>query len=623
MNYSAIPTSVRYLSDGTTCAWPITFPYGSPTGVACKVMDMEGKERLLTYGADYTIKDNCVMTFVPAGCSIMLWMTEPVETALAGAGRKAMTQNDIATTSNGVPSESAAAVSSAAASGQSAEIASLAAQLREMKALQENALVQARLAEEDRQVQRIEDAGDKAAASLGAAIANEATEAQQKLVAQRDASVAEIRSATTNAVDEAEAARQKALEAQQAASEALAKLEAARAAFDKAVAEAQETLGNAEENARDSLAMLASQASMSLAAAEEETAARIRHDCELHHGCINQDGHFTQTVVWKSGSIIPLPEGIKYYPGRNMLRVTHNGRTLVLNVDYQEVANADDNRGPSGEIKILFDSAVNSLWSFWVVAANAGRRAIDAAADAEHARRRSEEWAARSRDYANQADAIRNGAADDAALAQKTLEATGQEYAAALTTIRRDTWKAGQKAEHNIRMGRYAALTEIGNNKNAAMAEIDEARRVVDCWRQASSKSARASHEMAQCAWDAAWQASMQSRRPGIASVRKFRDLFKCASGVYVINPHIAHSPTIFMGIWPVQKFGDIQYDGIFFVGPQYPDKPNPPPKPKPRPKPQCPCQRPEPDPANPKDGPVEWGPCEHHNYCNVTCKRS
>ena len=154
-------------------------------------------------------------------------------------------------------------------------------------------------------------------------------------------------------------------------------------------------------------------------------------------------------------------------------------------------------------------------------------------------------------------------------------------------------------------------------------AEIDEARRVVDCWRQASSKSARASHEMAQCAWDAAWQASMQSRRPGIASVRKFRDLFKCASGVYVINPHIAHSPTIFMGIWPVQKFGDIQYDGIFFVGPQYPDKPNPPPKPKPRPKPQCPCQRPEPDPANPKDGPVEWGPCEHHNYCNVTCKRS
>ena len=57
----------------------------------------------------------------------------------------------------------------------------------------------------------------------------------------------------------------------------------------------------------------------------------------------------------------------------------------------------------------------------------------------------------------------------------------------------------------------------------------------------------------------------MQSRRPGIASVRKFRDLFKCASGVYVINPHIAHSPTLFMGVWPVRTFGDIQYDGIFF----------------------------------------------------------
>ncbi len=596
MNYSAIPTSVRYLSDGTICAWPITFPYGSPSGVACKVMDMEGRERLLAYGADYTIKDNCVMTFVPAGHSIMLWMTEPVETALAGAGRKAMAQNDIA--ASGAPSERAAAEETAAASGQSAEIASLAAQLREMKALQENALVQARLAEEDRQVQRIGEAGDKAAASLGAAIADEATEARQKIAAQRDASVAEIRSATSNAVDEAEAARQKALEAQKIASEALARLEAARAAFDKAVAEAQETLGNAEENARDSLAMLASQATMSLAAAEEESAARIRHDCELHHGCVNQDGHFTQTVAWKAGSIIPLPEGIKYYPGRNMLRVTRNGRTLVLNAEYQEVANANDNRGPSGEIKILFDSAANSLWSFWVVAANAGKRAIDAAADAEHARRRSEEWAARSRDYANQADAIRNGAADDAALAQKTLEATGQEYAAALTQIKCDTWRTGENA----------------------VARVKEAGRIADCWRQASASAAKASHEMAQCAWDAAWQASMQSRRPGIASVRKFRDLFKCASGVYVINPHIAHSPTLFMGVWPVRTFGDIQYDGIFFFGPQYPDNPNPPPKPDPRPKPQCPCRRPEPDPANPVDGPVEWGPCEGHNHCNP-CK--
>ena len=118
MNYSAIPTSVRYLSDGTICAWPITFPYGSPSGVACKVMDMEGRERLLAYGADYTIKDNCVMTFVPAGHSIMLWMTEPVETALAGAGRKAMAQNDIA--ASGAPSERAAAEETAAASGQSA-----------------------------------------------------------------------------------------------------------------------------------------------------------------------------------------------------------------------------------------------------------------------------------------------------------------------------------------------------------------------------------------------------------------------------------------------------------------------------------------------------------------------
>ena len=64
----------------------------------------QGK-RLLAYGADYTIKDNCVMTFVPAGHSIMLWMTEPVETALAGAGRKAMAQKTILPPAARLPKE--------------------------------------------------------------------------------------------------------------------------------------------------------------------------------------------------------------------------------------------------------------------------------------------------------------------------------------------------------------------------------------------------------------------------------------------------------------------------------------------------------------------------------------
>lgn len=597
MNSSAIQTSVRYLSDGTTCAWPIPFPYGAPSGVACKVMDMEGKERLLSYGTDYTIKDNCVMTFVPAGSSIMLWMTGTMEEALAGASARAMAQSDIATAFNSVPSE-AASGSATPGAASSAEIASLAAQLRELKALQENALVQARLAEEDRQVQRIEDAGDDAVSRVAIRFEQNADAASKRLEDLVKQSAMQVEDNAASAVNEAETARQKALAAQEAANEALARLEAAKSAFDKAVADAQETLGNAECNARESLAMLANQASMSLAAAEQETATRIRHDCELHHGCVNQSGYFTQELAWKAGSIIPLPEGIKYYPGRNMLRVTHNGRTLVLGVDYQEVANTVEHRGPSGDIKILFDSAAGSLWSFWVVAANASKRAIDAAAQSEHARRRSEEWAARSRDYANEAETIRAGAADDAALARKTLEETGQEYAAALTQIKCDTWRTGE----------------------SAMSRIREAGRVADCHRQASASSAVASHEMAQCAWDAAWQASMQSRRPGIASVRKFRDLFKCASGVYVINPHIAHSPTMFMGVWPVRKFEDIQYDGIFFVGPQYPDNPNPPPRPKLRPKPECPCTRPAPDPENPVDGPVEWGPCEHHNHCK-SCK--
>lgn len=564
MNSSAIQTSVRYLSDGTICAWPIPFPYGTPSGVACKVMDLEGKEKLLTYGTDYTIKDNCVMTFVPAGSSIMLWMTGTMEEALAGASAKAMAHNDIALQSTPGNAGGAAVQPAPAASGNPEELLALSNEVRELKALQENALVQARLAEEDRQVRRIAATGDEAVTSLGSAISDAASDARQKLAEQADASARQIRSTAASVSSEAEEARQKALAAQAAADEAIRKLDEARAAFEQAVAQAGKAVEQAEENARQSIVMLAGNAQMAVAAAETDATARIRRDSELHNACINQHGTFTQTADWKAGSIIPLPDGMVYYPGRAMLGITCNGRVLVQDVEWQEVASVDDVTGPSANIRILIATQKGAVWSFWVIAANAGEKAIEAAAAAENARRRSEEWAWNAREYARDVENVR----DDA-----------------------------------------RRIVDEG------AARIEETGRQADAWRKASAQSASSAADMADYARSAAWQASMQSMRPGIASLRSAEHIFGCASGVYIINPHVRTSPTIFMGVWPVQKFEDIQFDGIFFVGPKYPDNPNPPPAPLPRPGENTGNV---PDASNPSaGGPVNWGPCGGHTSCN------
>lgn len=119
---------------------------------------------------------------------------------------------------------------------------------------------------------------------------------------------------------------------------------------------------------------------------------------------------------------------------------------------------------------------------------------------------------------------------------------------------------------------------------------------------------------MAQCAWNAAYQASMMSAKPGIAAVRGVDELAHCVSGLYILNPRLSHSPTLFMGVWPVANLAAISWDGVFFFGPAWPEHPTPPPVPCPRPDPPEPPHPPHPDvpdEGHNGNGPnPPWKPC-------------
>ena len=86
---STISASVRYLSDGASCAWPIPFPFGNPAEVGASVIE-DGAGRDLEYGKDYLISNNCVMAIVPKGAAISIWLKTSMDAAIDGARAKAL-----------------------------------------------------------------------------------------------------------------------------------------------------------------------------------------------------------------------------------------------------------------------------------------------------------------------------------------------------------------------------------------------------------------------------------------------------------------------------------------------------------------------------------------------------
>lgn len=123
-------------------------------------------------------------------------------------------------------------------------------------------------------------------------------------------------------------------------------------------------------------------------------------------------------------------------------------------------------------------------------------------------------------------------------------------------------------------------------------------------WANASRKSADDAWEASCHAWDAATQASIHARRPGICAVKSMEDIHACSPGLFIINPHITHAPTPFFGVWPAEDLEHMAWDGVFFLGGKpWPDDPALPPR--------CPA-KPEAAPVAATGGADDWIPCGH-----------
>ena len=153
------------------------------------------------------------------------------------------------------------------------------------------------------------------------------------------------------------------------------------------------------------------------------------------------------------------------------------------------------------------------------------------------------------------AETARQGAEDAASEAATSARAT--------ELLRSQTAQDRQRAERAARDAASARDTSLG-------------------WSEASAASAEQAFGSAQCAWKAAWHASVaaQPERPGMAAYAAVPEIVNAVSGAYVFNPHLRRGPTVFMGVWPLQDMArGGGWDGVFFLGRPYPDSPTLPPE--------------------------------------------
>ncbi len=183
------------------------------------------------------------------------------------------------------------------------------------------------------------------------------------------------------------------------------------------------------------------------------------------------------------------------------------------------------------------------------------------------------------------AETARKGAEDAASEAATSARAT--------EVLRSQTAQDRQRAERAASDAASARDTSLG-------------------WSEASAASAEQAFGSAQCAWKAAWHASVaaQPERPGMAAYAAVPEIVNAVSGAYVFNPHLRRGPTVFMGVWPLQDMArGGGWDGVFFLGKPYPDAPTLPP--------ETPCPPPVRPDGNGGDGSGAatgvWKPCGGH----------
>lgn len=154
--------------------------------------------------------------------------------------------------------------------------------------------------------------------------------------------------------------------------------------------------------------------------------------------------------------------------------------------------------------------------------------------------------------------------------------------------------------------------------RQAASLATQNAGQIGDC-ATACAEIYEATKKTGECAWHgsaAAWRAaavaSLHHHRPGISVVRNLGQIAFASPGLFIVNPRITHAPSPFMGIWPAADTAAMTWDGIFFIGPAWPEKLTFPPK-------NCvPC-RPGNLESSRGDG-DDWLPCHHYHHGPCQC---
>lgn len=455
------------------------------------------------------------------------------------------------TANGGMPSVMPAVAPSYPASAQDAALAQTLARLAD--SLDAQAQRQAKAENEARE--RLAGEADalleqSREAARAAAVASVSEEAAAQTETLRQTAA----TLTAGLHTQADAAAQKAAAALEQATQAGKRLEDAAASINAASASLSEAAERGSKDVRgeaDAATLAVRQAQSTALAHIGAAVQRAVNATRLSSGTGNAEALLVPDAPIPAGTEIRLPGGLSYQPGRGMLLAFYQGCALALGHNFLEVGCDCET---SDRARLLFDVQPGDEVLFRVIATNSR-------AELEAVTQRAE------------------AAADEAEGFAKAAEAS-----------------AG-KAEQ-------------------AQKEAEEAQWYAEKWAENAAISAEQSHGSAQCAWNAAYQATIaaQPERPGIAAVKEAGDLDGALSGAYLLNPFLRHSPTHFMGMWPVQTGDDAVWDGVFFLGKAYPDTPMPPPMPICTQKPQ----KPE-DPTAPPDGgdkgdggasSAVWGPC-------------
>lgn len=146
-----------------------------------------------------------------------------------------------------------------------------------------------------------------------------------------------------------------------------------------------------------------------------------------------------------------------------------------------------------------------------------------------------------------------------------------------------------------------ATASDLETRMNQAIAEI----------RDYCDGAVRRARREAENARQFSAQVSQYRRMPGVASVASVRDIPAASPGLFVVNPHLTHSPTPFMGVWPAASLRAMQWDGVFFIGKPYEGKITLPPIRSPD------CRPSRPDATGDGD---DWLPCDHLHLPRCDC---